>query len=281
MTLAQAGFAVRALVRRPASHQNMLHVAPGGVFRCDLSGVIDDAAFRGEIRGLIHCAWTTLSTNATETLRANVEGTEALMELARKSGVRQNIFVSSLSAHDGAVSLYGRTKLQVERLFSSSTDAVLKPGTIIGQGGVFWRTREMLRRLPAVPLFYADHGLQTIWVGDVCKADLAMLERPLCGVRILAHPETTPLRDFYCRIAELDSRRPIFVPFPGGLAIQLTSIAERIGLHLPIHSDNLLGMKHIRWFDPERDLEQLGIRPLSFQESLACLHEKAALGENL
>jgi hypothetical protein len=55
----------------------------------------------------------------------------------------------------------------------------------------------------------------------------------------------------------------------GDLAVWLTAAAEKLDLHSPIRSDNLLGIKHARWFDPQPDMERIGIQPLSFAESLA------------
>src|SRR6266487_3942886 len=51
-----AGFAVRALVRRPEASRDLRSVAPGGIFHCDLPAGIDECAFQGEVRAIIHCA---------------------------------------------------------------------------------------------------------------------------------------------------------------------------------------------------------------------------------
>lgn len=263
-----AGFEVRALVRNPSACGDLQSVARGGLFHCNLPGNIDEAAFQGEVRVFLHCAYATIATTEDQTRRTNLEGTGALLRLARQAAIRQMVFVSSLSSHNAATSLYGRTKLQLEKLFDAPSDTIVRPGTIIGRGGVFERTREMLLRLPAVPLFFAGRKLQTIWIGDVCDGILAAVQRPVAGNLVLAHPQGVLLADFYRQIAALDGRSPKLVPFPGDLAIFLTSMAEKLGLQLPIHSDNLLGMKHLRRFDPTADLERLGIRPISFAESL-------------
>jgi hypothetical protein len=42
----------------------------------------------------------------------------------------------------------------------------------------------------------------------------------------------------------------------------------------PISSDNLLGIKYLRRFDPVADLARLGFQSLSFQESLERLRHK-------
>ena len=263
-----AGFPVRALVRDPKAAADLQPVAQGGIFRCDLPDAIDERALDGDVRALIHCAYETRSASAEQARRTNVKGTETLVRLSRKSGVRQLVFVSSMAAHERAASVYGKTKFELEKLFDAPGDTVIKPATIVGDGGVFQRTREMLRRLPVLPLFYADRRLQTIWIEDACQGLLDAMRKSLGGTVLLAHPQSTPMREFYQGIAQIDGIRLKTCPFPGDLALFGIRVLEQIGLKPPITSDNLLGIKHLRQFDPAADLARLGLKPLSFQESL-------------
>jgi uncharacterized protein YbjT (DUF2867 family) len=263
-----AGFRVRAMVRNPAAANGFEAVARGGVFRCDLPDSIDERAMEGGAQALVHCAYETRSASAEQARRTNVTGTEALVRLARKSGVRRLVFVSSMAAHASAASVYGKTKYDLEKLFDATVDTVFKPATIVGAGGIFQRTREMLRRLPVMPLFYADRRLQTIWIEDACLGLVRTVERSVGGTVVLAHPESTTMREFYAGIATVDGIRLKICPFSGDLALLGIRALERIGLKLPITSDNLLGIKHLRHFDPVADIERLDLQPLSFQESL-------------
>ena len=92
---AAAGYSVRALVREPRAAQT-------GFYQADLPSRIDPRAFEGDIAAVIHCAYSTKSASEEESRRTNIAGTEALLQIARKSSVRQFIFVSSLAAHEGA-----------------------------------------------------------------------------------------------------------------------------------------------------------------------------------
>lgn len=268
-----AGFQVRALVRNPAAAADLQSVAPGGIYGCDLPDQIDERAFEGGVRALVHCAYETRSATLEQARRTNVTGTERLIHLGRRHDVRQLVFVSSMAAHAGAASVYGKTKYELEKLFDAAPDTVIKPATIVGDGGVFRRTRDMLRRLPVVPLFYADRRLQTIWIDDVCEGMVRAVERSLGGTVLLAHPESTPMREFYAAIAAVDGIRLKTCPFPGDLALLGIRMLERVGLHPPITSDNLLGIKHLHEFDPVADLARLDLHPLSFQESLQRLSQ--------
>jgi nucleoside-diphosphate-sugar epimerase len=269
-----AGFRVRALVRNPAAAADLQPIAQGGIFRCDLPDGIDQRGLDGGVRALIHCAYETRSASGEQARRINVTGTEALVRMGRQCGIRQLVFVSSMAAHEGAASVYGKTKYQLEKRFDAAADTVFKPATIVGAGGVFQRTREMLRRLPVLPLFYADRRLQTIWIDDACQGLVRTVERSLGGTVLLAHPESTAMREFYAGLAALDGITLRACPFPGDLALFGIRMLERVGLRPPISSDNLLGIKHLRRFDPLADLARLGLKPLSFHESLERLPRK-------
>jgi nucleoside-diphosphate-sugar epimerase len=259
-----AGFRVRAFVRNPQSSADLAPIAQGGIFRSDLPDGIDAAGLRGGLRALVHCAYETRSASPAEARRTNVGGTQNLLQLARAHGVRKVVFVSSMAAHEKAASVYGRTKFELEKLFTAASDAVVKPATIIGAGGVFQRTREMLRRLPVLPLFYADRKLQTISLDDTCRALVTIVQRDLSGTVCLAHPDATPMRDFYAAIAAMDGVALRAVSFPGDLALFGIGLLEKIGLKPPITTDNLLGIKHLHYFDPRADLRRLDLRPQSF-----------------
>ena len=159
-----AGFRVSALVRNPEAASDLQPVARGGIYRWDLPDSIDEHALDGGALALVHCAYETRSATPEQARHTNLTGTERLVGLGRQNGIRQLVFVSSMSAHEGAVSLHGRTRYELDKLFNATTDVVIKPATIIGNGGVFQRTQEMLRRLPVLPLFYADRQLQTSWI---------------------------------------------------------------------------------------------------------------------
>ena len=268
-----AGFRVRALVRNPTAHSDLVTIAQGGVFRGDLPDGIDEAAFQGGLRALVHCAYETRSATPAEARRTNVGGTENLLRLSRAHQVRRVVFVSSMAAHDQAASVYGKTKFELEKLFTAPSDTVVKPATIIGPGGVFQRTREMLRRLPVLPLFYADRAMQTISLDDICRALVSIVQRDIPGTVNLAHPDATPMREFYSGIAAVDGIALKAVPFPGEVALLSIGLLEKIGVKPPITTDNLLGIKHLRYFDPRGDLARLDLRPLSFKESLRRLRE--------
>ena len=264
--LARRGHPVRALAREPAGEAGRPGVA---WYACTLPDSFDRAALTGA-RVLVHCAYDTRFRSAQQARAVNVEGSRRLFAACREHGVERIVFVSSFSAHPSAVSVYGRSKLDVEALLDPERDLALRVGTILGEGGVFWRQAQQIARLPVVPLFYGGRQqIQTACLDDVCEALERLVTRPLTGVLRFAEPEPVALRTLYAEVAHAVGRRPRFLRLPGRLSLAGLRGAEALGFRLPLSSDNLLGLAQLRAFDVADDVAKIGVRPRPLRASLA------------
>ena len=124
------GFAVRALARRVPEH------GPLGV-----DWVMGDLANREALARLVegaeavvHIAGVVNAADTSEFTRGNVDGTLALLEAAKAAGVPRCVCVSSLSAREPQLSLYGASKARAELLVKSSglDWTIVRPPTIYG-----------------------------------------------------------------------------------------------------------------------------------------------------
>jgi nucleoside-diphosphate-sugar epimerase len=265
--LAAHGFAVRALARDPSRRPAGLETLPW--YRCELPEPIDESGF-DSVEVFIHCAYETRFRNAQAASHINLECSERVFGIARARGVQRIIFVSSMSAHAQALSSYGRTKLAVEGLLDPARDLVVRPGHIVGEGGVYWRTAASIAALPFIPLFSrGEEPVQTIHVDDVCEGIRRAIELDCTGTLLLAEPDPVTLREFYAETARGLGKPPRFLRVPGGLALALLRAAEALGFSLPLSSDNLLGLRRLRAFDVAGDLRRIGLRPRNMRESLA------------
>jgi nucleoside-diphosphate-sugar epimerase len=258
------GYEVRALVREPDE-------SPSGMFvrhRCSLPDELDESAFQGA-EFFIHCAFDTRFRSASRSYAVNVTGSQLLFGACRRHRVGKIVFVSSLSAHQDAISVYGRTKLAVEALLDTTRDIVIRPGHIVGEGGVFWRTAGAIASLPAIPLFFGgQQRIQSVAVADVCRGVEIAMRKDLTGTLGIAELEPVSLREIYGEIARALGKKPRFVRLPGQLAFILIRIMERVGISLPLSSENLAGLKRLRTFDLEEDARKLEMTPLTFADSL-------------
>ncbi len=209
---------------------------------------------------VVHCAYD-LSTDAGAHAR-NVAAALALRDAAHKAGARF-MFISSMSAHAEALSAYGRSKWEIEQSIGAGEDAVIKPGIIVGAGGLYSRIRASLVRMPIVPLFYGgNQPIQPIAVDDLVSATWRLIRERRVGTWALGTPDPITLRDLYRRILRALGRRAHFLPVPGEFALRSLRFAERCRIRLPVTSDNLLGLKCLRAFDVQTAIRDLGIELL-------------------
>jgi len=187
---------------------------------------------------LIHCAHDF----APGAKRSNVEGTIALAETARRAGVKRQIFISTLSARPDAVSEYGCSKYALERHFLEQGDTIVRPGTVVGKGGLFGKMAGMIRTKAILPLVDGGKGPMTvIGIGDLCRALQGILDRAEPREYNLYYPEKPRLKDILVRLREKLGRSTIFIPAPAWMLLVPLKILRWLHIRTPIDVENLKG----------------------------------------
>ncbi len=179
-----------------------------------------------------------------ENVDVNLAGGTLLLETAQRRGVKDIVFISSLAAHPQARSQYGRQKYALERLFESHGALVVRPGLVLGDGGLFASMCAYLRRHPFVPLI--DGGiqpLQTVFVDDLVDAMYQAVLRNLHGTYTVAEREPVLYREFYRALCARLEADVAFIPIPFWAADLAVQTAGLVHAGLPIDHDNLLGLK--------------------------------------
>ena len=161
----------------------------GSTFRHRLGQPVDDAMFTG-VDAVVHAAHD-LSPGSR---RTNVEGTIALAEAARSRGVGRQIFISSYSAHPGALSEYGQTKGDLQAWFLAAGLTVAQPGLVIGRGGLYARIAEVVKTRRVVPVVSPGALVPVIALGDFNQSLAALIESPQAGLVRLYLDERVTMR---------------------------------------------------------------------------------------
>jgi nucleoside-diphosphate-sugar epimerase len=235
--LAAADFDVIGLVRRPA--------AGSGDRLYDLRGDPDVNLLAG-VDTLIHCAYDFTVTSEADIWAVNVVGTRRLLEAVAASGVRRTILVSSMSAYPGTDQLYGRAKLETERVALGLGMAVVRLGLVYGPGwgGMAGSLRKMAD-LPVVPVVGARSHQYTVHEEDLSDAFVVLAHASkLPNVPLeLANPEPVPFRLLMERIAAAAGRpNSRLVALPWRPLYAALWLAERTPMKLPFRADSLLGL---------------------------------------
>ncbi len=169
--LAEAGWHARALTRREQPESDRVTW---------VNGSLDDPASLIEICDgadcILHIAGIVNAPSAADFEAGNVTGTANVIAAAKAAGVGRFIHVSSLSAKQPKLSLYGASKMRGERLVTTSLLdwTIVRPPGIYGPGDT-----EMLDvfRLAAkgVALLPPRGKISVIHVDDLARLLVALL----------------------------------------------------------------------------------------------------------
>jgi len=164
------GYDVRALTRGWKPPEDEISWVDGALDRPEaLLKLCTGADAVIHIAGLI-----SGSSKAFDTV--NVGGTAAMIDAARKAGVRRFIHISSLAAREPELSNYGRSKAKSERLVAASglEWTIIRPPAVYGPGDretleLFKMARRGLVALPPAGRFSVIH------VEDLCRLILQLV----------------------------------------------------------------------------------------------------------
>ncbi len=261
--LSSRNIPIRALVRRIPAEK----VSGVTYFEFDIEGEVPAEVFSGATV-FIHAAYVK-ERAGEDSRRINKEGTERLLAAARGCGVERSLFFSSLSARADALSSYGKSKFEIEKLFFESGDLVLRPGLVLGNGGLFLTVKNMIRQSWIVPLIGGGwQPMQTVHIDDLLNASLVALDGKKSGLFHVAESEASPIRDLYFAVAKKVRKRTWFVPVPIWCALLLLHLVRFLPISLPITRDNLLGLMRSAPCEVSKDLEALGVTVRNYSASL-------------
>jgi len=213
---------------------------------------------------LIHCTYVRKAT-----VSENVESARRLHQAAADAGVPWQLFLSSYSARPNATTDYGRLKYELECFFLDRGDTIVRPGIVVGEGGLFAHYVRQMRRFPVIPLLDGGEGrLPVIAITDfLCATGLAIDDR-MQGAVNLFDPQLIKMR----RLAELiarASKRPFLpVSIPGAWAEWTLVQCGRLGLSLPVDVDNIRALKQNQSVIHESDLPKLLRSPISTEAAI-------------
>ena len=272
------GHWVRAMIRS-SSRRERVTLSEEQIYTGDLAepstlpGAVDG------IEGVIHCAAATSEGTPDEALsqKVNVEGTRALLEAARAAGVHHWVQISSMSAHPGSTSVYGRTKLAADEILRAGPTppqwTILRPSLIYGPGekGLVDKTIKLMKKLPVIPVVGSGREpIRPVHVGDVAEAALHCLqdEKATGKTYMIGGADEVTLNEFLIRLTRtLGLRRPLLhIPIP--ICRLMARILSKILKNPPITEDNVLGVLQAQRVDHQPAVSDWGFSPLALDEGL-------------
>jgi nucleoside-diphosphate-sugar epimerase len=214
-----------------------------------LGGEISPAALAGA-DALVHCAYDFKPLTWQEIRAVNVAGTEKLFRAARAAGVKKIVCISSISAYDGCRSLYGRAKLEIEKIARDHGAQVIRPGLVYGNdsGGMFGKLAQQVKKSSVIPLIGDGSQIQfLVHNEDLC----AFIEKFAAGkveiapqILTAANEQPWPFKKLLLEIARSQNKKVKFIPLPWRLVWLGLKSAEACGLRLNFRSDSLVSLMY-------------------------------------
>jgi uncharacterized protein YbjT (DUF2867 family)/membrane protease YdiL (CAAX protease family) len=210
--LAEAGYDVVAMTRRPESYEGAGRAVRGDVHEPDSLGAAlegCDAAYY-----LVH------SLASPDFRRLDAEAASAFGKAAAAAGVRRIVYLGGLGRDEDDLSPHLRSRREVETLLGSGGVPVttLRAGIVIGYQGLSWEmTRQLVERLPfMITPRWVGTRTQPIAVDDVVRYLVGVLDVPATAGRAfeVGGDEVLRYSDMMRRVAEVEDRQLVILPVP-------------------------------------------------------------------
>ena len=295
--LLKEGYRVKALVRKESNRKNIegldIEVALGDLGdQASLEKALDDC------EALFHLAasytfWTPEPRLIYET---NVKGTENLLTVALRKGIKKVVYTSTESTigidrktglgnenlfarPEELTNHYKRSKFLAEKVALKMSQeglpvVVVNPTTPVGPYDIkptptgSFILSFLKRRLPA----YVNTGLNLVNVEDVARGHILALERGKPGERYILGKENLTFREvlrMLDRIAGINSpkiRLPLFLALGVG---KFSEIWGKLRGKSPwVTVEAVKAAKYFRFFDCSKAVRELGFSPTPVEEGL-------------
>jgi nucleoside-diphosphate-sugar epimerase len=197
---------------------------------------------------LVHCAYDFRPLSWKEIFEVNVEGSRKILEAARAAKIPKIIFISSISAFDGCKSLYGKAKLEIEKIALANGALVIRPGLVYGtdSGGMFGKLTAQIQNSSVIPMIGDGSQIQfLVHNEDLCAFIEKFAEEKIeipPQILTAANEQPWSFKQFLLEIARAQNKKVKFIPLPWRLVWAGLKSAEWCGLKLNFRSDSLVSL---------------------------------------
>jgi len=208
---------------------------PGACFfPADLSDAGELTRAFAACGAVAHCAGINRELGQQSYRRVHVEGTQNVVEAARRAGVGKVVLLSFLRARPHCGSAYHESKWAAEEIVRNAglDYTVVKAGVIYGRGDHM--LDHLSHALHSFPVF-ALVGLRDKPLRPLAVADLVrILKAALLGDRLsrqtvaVTGPEEMPFREAVRRVGHAVGKSPLVVPMPLVVGRLLAWCAEAV-----------------------------------------------------
>ena len=165
---------------------------------------------------------------------------------------------------------YGRTKYQLEQFFLLAGQIVVRPGLVIGDGGLFGRNLQRILTSRVIPMIGGGIDLlPLVSLSDFLSAMQRLLKsREAAGAYNLFNSDLVSMRTLVQRVQAKAGRRALYLPIPARVAVLAMEGLSRLGIQLPSSADNVKALRLNQQPIHQSDLGKLVDRETALDEML-------------
>ena len=161
---------------------------------------------------------------------------------------------------------------------SVNNHTIVRPGTVLGKGGLFGKIAGMMKSLPVLPLLDGGHArMSVIGVHDLCRALETILQIHETKQYNLYYEDMPTFGELLRELGIILNRKVFFVPVPAALLLLPLSVLRYFRIRAPLDVDNLKGyITNLAPYHPT-NLSSVLARPSTWQAALAEVWGKASI----
>lgn len=210
------GFVGRHVAERIGSERAVVVSRRTGVAVDDVDGLAGAMVDCGVV---VHCAGINREIGDQTFDRVHVRGTAAVVEAARRAGVRKIVMLSFLRARPSCGSAYHESKWEAEQIIRSSglDYTILKAGMIYGRGDhMIDHLSRLARTIPfAATVGMRDREISPVPIAEMVDVIIAATNGRLSRETVaVTGGETLLLSDAVRRVADVVGRPMLVFPAP-------------------------------------------------------------------
>ena len=205
---------------------------------------------------------------------AGIEHTPQVLKAMRRTTVERLVIVSSTSAHS-RFEFRAAPRLVNEALLAGSDLqwTVVRPSMIYGSelDHNMHKLLRFLDRSPVFPLFGSGENLwQPVYYEDLARGLYAVLTKSGTDGQVYDLPGPKPLTylNLVRTAAGALGKSTRIVRIPAEPVRRALVLSERIGLPLPVSSEQVLRLREDKAYSYEKAREELGYAPRTFKEGI-------------
>lgn len=206
---------------------------------------------------------------------AHIRFSPQIINVCKQTGIKRAIFLSSQRRFTKFPCESSKAVIEAESLIEKSElDYTIMRSAMIYGGSNDNNVTKMvafIKKSPIFPLYNNGKNLiQPVFVWDLVDAIIAALENPISVKKTydIAGPEPITYKDFVESIARALNKKIYFIPYPLNWGIVFLKFLEKLGVKLPITSEQLQRLQEDKTTDISLAKKELNFSPHSFKEGI-------------